>query len=110
MDPDWQTHESGGSVEEVPRGRSKLGPCTLRPVYILTRHLSVVLRCPDDTFETTTENSLISTHLERGRSSNDGGSGQRDGAEAAVHRCCAPTAVRQLRAQPRVQPRAQPRA
>ena len=41
---------------------------------------------------------------------NDGGSGQRDGAEAAVHRCCAPTAVRQLRAQPRVQPRAQPRA
>ena len=42
--------------------------------------------------------------------SNDGGSGQRDGDKAAVHRCCAPTTVRQLRVQPRVQPRAQPRA
>ena len=33
-------------------------------VYILKRRISVVPRCPADTFETTTENSLISTHLE----------------------------------------------
>ena len=31
MDPDWQTHESGGSGEEVPRGRSKLGPMHQAP-------------------------------------------------------------------------------
>ena len=24
MDPNWQTHESGGSGDQVPRGRSKL--------------------------------------------------------------------------------------
>ena len=26
MDPNWQTHESGGSGDQVPRGRSKLTP------------------------------------------------------------------------------------
>ena len=31
MDPDWQTHESGGSGEQVPRGRSKLAPMHQAP-------------------------------------------------------------------------------
>ena len=26
MDPNWQTHEPGGSGDQVPRGRSKLTP------------------------------------------------------------------------------------
>ena len=31
MDPDWQTHESGGLGEQVPRGRSKLAPMHQAP-------------------------------------------------------------------------------
>ena len=33
MDPDWQTHEPGGSGEQVPRAAPSSLPCIQRPVF-----------------------------------------------------------------------------